>query len=110
MRKKEKMTEHDFDQLFEQYPNIIEQMPNLFTSHEFILALAQKNQTLYIEALYAYRYSEHRGTPAPFRTVHGILAKELSSFSELVEIVRKDVTSKDIFRRSSISALWKKAN
>jgi hypothetical protein len=44
------MTEHDFSQLYEQYPTIIQQMDDTFTSHEFILKLAQQNQTQYVEA------------------------------------------------------------
>ena len=104
------MTEHDFEQLFAQYPAIIKQMQNIFTSHDFILALAQKNQKLYVEALHNYRNSEYMGTPAPFRTVHGILAKELNSFPELVEIVRTDASSKDIFGHPSKCALWTKVN
>ena len=49
--------EHDFSELFAQYPAIIEQMPGTFKSHEFILKLAHQNQRLYIEALCSYRDS-----------------------------------------------------
>ncbi len=49
------MTNHDFSQLYAQYPTIIEQMSPEFTAHQFILRLAQANQSLYIEALYDYR-------------------------------------------------------
>jgi len=104
------MAKYDFSSLFDQYPIIIEQMPGIFTSHEFILKLAQQNQARYVEALYAYRYNDDGEPLAPFRTVHGILAKELRSFSKLVEIVRKDASSKDIFGNSSKCALWKKVN
>ena len=104
------MTEHDFSQLYKQYPTIIEQMKETFTSHEFILNLAQHNQTQYIEALYTYRYHEHRGTPAPFRVVHMFLAQHLSSFPTLVEKLPNDAPSKDIFRRDNKCAEWRKLN
>ena len=45
------MTSHNFTAIYSHYPAIIAQMPSLFTSHQFILRLAQANQPLYIEAL-----------------------------------------------------------
>ena len=104
------MTEHDFSLLYEQYPTIIEQMEDTFTSHEFILKLAQQNQTQYVEALYTYRDNEHRGTPAPFRVVHMILAQHLSSLTSLIEKLPNDSTSKDIFRRDNKCAVWRKVS
>ena len=104
------MTEHDFSDLFEQYPNIIEEMPEIFTSHEFILKLAQQNQAEYVEALHAYCHKEEGVAPTPFMTVHGILAKGLNSFPKLIELFRTDAPSKDIFGRSGKSALWKKVH
>ena len=78
-------------------------MPETFTSHQFILALAQKYQKLYIEALCSYR-----DEPAPFRTVHGILAKRLYDYPKLIELVRHDAPSMDIFRRSNQCAEWRR--
>ena len=43
------MSAHDFDTLYAEYPDLIAQMPAVFTSHQFILRLAQQNQALYIE-------------------------------------------------------------
>jgi hypothetical protein len=68
---------HDFSALYACYPDVIQQMQDVFTSHEFILKLAQQHQSLYVEALYSYCDSLHRDQPTPFRTVHGILSKHL---------------------------------
>ena len=36
--------------LVEKFPEIIDQMPTRFNSHEFIMQLAQTHQTTYIDA------------------------------------------------------------
>jgi len=102
------MPEHDFSDLYAQYPDIITQMPEIFTSHQFILELARLNQTLYIEALYSYRNHVHRGVPAPFLMVHGILAQHLLNYPALIEQVRKDATSKNIFGQDASCSEWRK--
>jgi len=102
------MARHDFSALFEQYPAVIGRMPTIFTSHEFILCLAQQNQTLYIEALFSYRDATYRGTPAPFMFVHRILAKHLNSYPDLLEQVRPDAPSTNIFGHSNGCAEWMK--
>lgn len=101
------MPKHDFSPLFDHYPAIIAQMPTTFTSHQFILRLAQQHQVSYIEALHSYPDSLHLGTPAPFRTVHGILSKHLNAYSELVARM-DDVPSVNIFGQASDCAQWKK--
>ena len=100
------MAEHDFSDLYDQYPHIIAQMPEIFTSHQFILELARQNQTLYIEALYSYRKHVHRGVPAPFLMVHGILAQHLLNYPALIEQIRKDATSKNIFGQDNTCSEW----
>lgn len=45
------MSRYDFSEIEAHYPEIIEQMEPVFTSHQFILKLAQQHQVLYIEAL-----------------------------------------------------------
>lgn len=102
------MARYDFNPLVEQYPTIIEQMPPEFTSHQFILQLAQQNQSQYIEALYSYRYDDDGAPLAPFKIVHGKLAKKLFDFPELIEIVRRDEKSLDIFGQPGECALWRK--
>jgi hypothetical protein len=102
------MTDQVFEALFEQYLAVIAQMRETFTSHEFILCLARQNQPLYIEALFRYRDKTHRGVPAPFMRVHSILARHLHAYPELIEMVRPDASSTDIFGRPSKCAEWRR--
>jgi hypothetical protein len=108
LAKEEEMPRHDFSDLLGKYPEIIAVMPDNFTSHKFILALAQKHQTLYIEALYAYRDVNHQGAYAPFRIVHGILCKHLHDFDRLVAPKGIARRSKDIFGHKQQCARWRK--
>ncbi len=85
--------------LFSHYPEIIAAMPQVFTSHQFILELAHANQRLYVEALYGYRDSTHRGVATPFRAVHGILSRRPRDFPALVTYLG-EVPSTDIFGQS----------
>lgn len=96
------MTQENLDVLLSQYPAIIEQMQTVFTSHEFILRLAQQNQRAYIDLLHAYRDSV-----APFQVVHGRLAHGLRGFPNLVEYI-DDVSSTDIFGQTNYCARWRK--
>lgn len=104
------MAKHDFSTLYSRYPEVIAQMPDIFDSHKFILELARQNQVAYIEALYAYRDSVHVGTHAPFQFVHSALATKLNDFPELVELVRTDKPSTNIFGISNECAEWRKVN
>jgi len=101
------MTEHDFSSLFEHYPELIAEMPNPFTSHQFILHLARRYQTLYIEGLSFYRHSLNPQEPAPFQIVHGILAKHLNAFPRFVTHIG-EVESIDIFKQDETCAEWQK--
>ena len=102
------MPRHDFSELVDTYPGIIEQLDDEFSSHEFILALAQGQQRLYIEALYAYRDVTHKGAEAPFQVVHGFLAKHLHDFADLVELAGIAYESEDIFGKVQRCAKWRK--
>jgi len=104
------MTKFDFSALTAHYPEIIDQMPTVFTSHQFILALAQQYQADYVSALFAYRNTLHQGTPAPFLNVHRELASHLRDFPALVQHVRYDAPSEDIFRNSQFCSEWRKTN
>ena len=102
------MPEHDFGELFSQYEELIGEMQETFSSHEFILHLAQRNQPRYIEALYDYRTIQHRDNPAPFMIVHGILAQPLQEYPHLVQQGRIDARSQDIFGQLSECSEWHK--
>lgn len=101
------MVQHDFAPLFERYPELITQMDNIFTSHKFILHLARQHQALYITALHAYIELPNPRYPTPFKTVHGILAKHLNAFPQLITHTG-EVESIDIFTQENRCAQWQK--
>ena len=95
---------HDFSRLYDQYPDLIAQMPDQFTSHQFILELARQHQALYVEALYDYRNND------PFRVVHRVLAQR---FSSLPNLVTRDgdataAETVDIFTQQQGCSRWRK--
>jgi hypothetical protein len=102
------MANHDFSTLYSKYPKVIAAMPATFTSHHFILELARRYQTLYVEALYGYRHHINRKAPAPFVIVHGRLASQLSAFPKLVRQTHNNVRSKDIFGQDNGCSKWAK--
>jgi len=77
-------------------------MDRTFTSHQFVLLLAQANQRLYIEALWAYRED-----PDPFREVHLILSRRLREFGAVLTFAG-EVSDKNIFGHDSTCASWQK--
>lgn len=95
------MCQHDYGELKKKFPEIIKDMPHEFTSHQFILELAQQNQGLYIDALKAYQ------NDAPFQSVHGVLSRSLHEFDDLVEYL-EETDSQDIWRHSNRCAKWRK--
>lgn len=101
------MNKHNFQDLYNQYPNIIRNMPSTFTAHQFILELAHKNQVLYIKALNSYCDVLRKGNAAPFQMVHGILAQKLLSFPELINYIN-EVDSQDIFGQPQRCSQWGK--
>lgn len=102
------MSRHDFGDLFEKYPSLIQRMPDEFTSHAFILELARQYQKAYIEALFSYRNHLRDGKEAPFMIVHGILSGQLSKYPEKIELIKAEYLSKDIFGQSNTCGLWRK--
>jgi len=96
------MSEHNFEALYRHYPEIIAQMSGEFTSHQFILKLAQRYQQLYVEALYTYRHNK------PFQIVLGILARELRQYKSLIVYTGEQSDSTDIFGHANSASCWKK--
>jgi hypothetical protein len=82
-------------------------MPESFTSHQFILRLAQANQTEYVEALYSYRDSVHGSNTAPFKAVHTRLSQHLQEYPTLIRHTG-NVPSVDIFGQQNSCSSWKK--
>jgi hypothetical protein len=101
------MPRHDFRALFARYPSVIRQMPDTFTSHAFIAALAHDYPALYIEALCAYVDTHHRGKPAPFMMVHSILSRRLNACSHLIYRHGQE-RCRDLFGQMSACSRWKK--
>jgi hypothetical protein len=101
------MPRHDFRALYAQYPSLIIQMPDAFTSHAFVMQLARAHQALYVEALSGYADCHHRGKPAPFMIVHGILSRRLAKYPHLIRCCGQ-VMSRDMFGRTRRCALWEK--
>ncbi|MBK9751603.1 MAG: helix-turn-helix transcriptional regulator [Chloroflexi bacterium] len=83
---------------------IIEEMPEVFTSHQFILKFAHLNQQEYVGALAAYAVTSN----APFQIVHGNLSKYLHDFPQLVEQTSPAVPSIDIFGEAQLCAQWRR--
>jgi len=101
------MPRHDFRALYARYPSLIIQMTSSFTSHAFVMHLARTYQALYVEALESYSDTLHRGKPAPFMVVHGILSRRLAAYPHLIRRCGQ-VPSRDMFGRARRCALWEK--
>jgi hypothetical protein len=94
----------EFQALRKLFPEVIGLMPkDGFTSHEFILEIANRRQKEYVAAL--CRYSDD---DAPFQVLHSLISSTLGKFPELVEKLENDVESEDIFRQPGRCAAWRK--
>lgn len=100
------MAVYDFTVLEEKFPEVVALMPDPFDSHQFLLALAQKYQVEYVSALYAYAISQEK--PQPFQAVHNAIMHKLAMHHELVELIRDDKVSPDIFGKSQTCGEWRK--
>lgn len=102
------MAATDYRRLEAHYAEVIAQMPDTFTSHQFILKLAQQYQVEYIDVLYDSRHMRREGKPVPFMMVHRALADKLNDFPQLVRQSRPAVDSIDIFGNSNTASEWKR--
>jgi hypothetical protein len=82
----------------------INAMKNEFDTHEFILALASKNQTIYIEALASIESN------TPFKVLHSAIGRTLKAISTQehshLREVEANVSSRNIFGESSSCSRW----
>jgi len=93
-----------FDELERHYREVIDQMDDEFTSHDFIQKLSQLHQDIYAQLL-----NEYSKKGQPFQTVHSVIAKRLKSdWTNIVEHVGTDTKSENIFGLESKAAVWRK--
>ena len=93
-----------FNRLEEHYADVIAQMADEFTSHEFIEKLSQAQQELYVQLL-----NEYSANGQPFRSVHSVIAKRLrSNWTHLVEYVDTNPNSENVFGNYNGAAIWRK--
>ena len=97
------MPETALDALEAQYASVlVGLMERTFDSHQFILALAQREQRLYVQALAAVADSDR-----PFQIVHGEIARRLQNHPSLVQKVGEQ-NSADIFGHMNSAVTWRK--
>ncbi|XAM00954.1 hypothetical protein OT109_06115 [Phycisphaeraceae bacterium D3-23] len=94
------MPEPHLDKLYAYYPNIIDLMPDRFSSHEFIERLFQQHQADFIDALYKYRSLD-----APVRSLTAPLSKQLHNHPRLVQYDGHE-QSKNLFSDEGQCAVW----
>jgi len=83
------------------------EMPNVFTTHQFILKLAHRNQRAYVALLHDCRTD----AGGPFEAVHRVIGRKLRSLADEgkgLELVEQHVRSVNIFGYESACALWRR--
>ncbi len=101
------MPYESLETLYDCYPEIVDEMPQVFDSHQFILKLAEKHQRQYVEALYDLRDSQRDGRDVPFMALHSALAQQLAARPDLVAPDGRE-ESRDIFGNPNEAARWRK--
>jgi hypothetical protein len=97
------MKKREIQDLRQHYPTVIDMMDAEFSSHQFILRLAQYDQPRYVAALAAYCDGE-----TPFKIVHQQLSAMLEEFPQLVLDNDWDEDSRDIFGNPNRCRRWLK--
>ena len=97
-------SENLFDELERFYPDVIAQMNDEFTSHDFIEKLSQGHQDIYVQVL-----NDYTKKGQPFQSVHSVIARRLkNSWGHLVEHTGTDTNSENIFGNYNSAAIWRK--
>jgi regulator of sigma D len=97
-------TEKLFGDLEGFYGEVIDQMDDKFTSHDFIQKLSQLHQDIYAQLL-----NEYSEKGQPFQTVHGVIAKRLkNNWKHVVEHIDTEHKSENIFGNYNDAAVWRK--
>lgn len=83
--------------------NIISDLPNDFSSHDFIEKFSKKYESEYIDMLVLYKGRE------AFKTVHAQIAKQLSSDMKTYGIAKsKKGSSEHVFGDTDMVQWWEK--
>ena len=93
-----------FVELDKAYEEIIAQMEDSFTFHQFIKKLSQARQDIYVQVLNEYSENKH-----PFKSVHSIIAKRLGrKFKHLVKYDKWISKSENVFGIKNGAVVWHK--
>ena len=97
------MPDHDFGPIFAHIPAVIDDMADVFSSHELINRLMQRQQGLFVLALHAFK------DETPFRKVNNRISKELRNHTEKIIYVGRR-NSPNVFGDVNPCAYWQKVN
>ena len=94
----------DLSSLYVEYDPVLDEMPDVFSSHEFINRLMHKNQRAFVEALYEYREGDE-----PFRKLHAQLSQKLHDHEGTVAVTYVGHrNSPTVFGEMQGCAFWQK--
>lgn len=91
------------DLLEQHFKNIIAEMPEEFTFHQFVKRLAHQHQHEYIVSLLYFSRND-----TPFRALHGELERRIHIGSYGLTLVNSNEPSEDIFGTASHCGKWRK--
>ena len=91
----------DLTELFSHIPAVIDEMDDVFDSHELINRLMWRQQRLFVEALYEYRQD------APFRKLHARISNQLDNYPARITYIGTR-NSPTVFGETQGCAFWQK--